>query len=391
MSSYRAGVGVSDQLRGASMASRHSLQGSLVVVASVWLFSSPTWSQSMLHVDDDAVGANDGSSWCDAFVQLQDALLVATNSGGAVTEIRVAQGLYLPDTVTPGDRSATFQLLSSVALRGGYAGCGAANPNERDIVANETILSGDLNGDDQPEVDPPSGGLNVCCFWHPAPGTTIVCDDANCEALVCSTMPSCCDVEWTTDCGREAVNVCCGTCGITSINRCDNSYHVVTASAAASTTILDGFTITAGVAGGLEDRDRLGGGMIVEAGGPTITRCTFANNAAIKSGGAMSISEGAIITVRDCAFYGNDARSTGDLGRGGGGALYIVDSSVAIEGCTFERNESPFWNEGTGQGFGAGFGGAVYGLRSDVTVVDCLFHQNNYNYYSKTNDQTYFL
>ena len=43
--------------------------------------------------DDDAAGANNGSSWADAFVYLQDALAVAQPGD----EIRVAQGLYRPD------------------------------------------------------------------------------------------------------------------------------------------------------------------------------------------------------------------------------------------------------------------------------------------------------
>ena len=56
-----------------------------------------------------------------------------------MTEIRVADGLYTP-TVPDGDRQATFQLPLHVAVRGGYAGCGAAEPNLQDIELFETIL-----------------------------------------------------------------------------------------------------------------------------------------------------------------------------------------------------------------------------------------------------------
>ncbi len=53
--------------------------------------------QPAVYVDDSASGTNDGSSWCDAYVYLQDALAAAAASGGAVTEIRVARGTYTPD------------------------------------------------------------------------------------------------------------------------------------------------------------------------------------------------------------------------------------------------------------------------------------------------------
>jgi len=100
-----------------------------------------------LYVDVGATGSNNGSSWSDAYVTLQDGLGAAVSGD----EIRVAQGTYTPDQgvgVTPGAREATFQLKSGVAVRGGYAGNSEDDPDVRDIEEYETILSGDLNGDD---------------------------------------------------------------------------------------------------------------------------------------------------------------------------------------------------------------------------------------------------
>jgi len=50
--------------------------------------SSPLFAQPILYVDDSATGANNGSSWCDAYRYLQDALTAARTQGA--TEIRVA-------------------------------------------------------------------------------------------------------------------------------------------------------------------------------------------------------------------------------------------------------------------------------------------------------------
>ena len=62
--------------------------------------------------------------------------LSALANAASGKEIWVAAGTYLPTTGT--ERSATFQLKSGVALYGGYAGFGAADPNARDTVLYET-------------------------------------------------------------------------------------------------------------------------------------------------------------------------------------------------------------------------------------------------------------
>ena len=88
----------------------------------------------IIYVDDDATGANDGSSWENAYVYLQDALADA-NSAEKPVEIRVAQGIYKPDMgagITPGDREASFQLREGIALSGGYAGILNSDPNKID-------------------------------------------------------------------------------------------------------------------------------------------------------------------------------------------------------------------------------------------------------------------
>ena len=110
----------------------------------------------VIYVDDDAVGANDGTSWQNAYAFLQDAL-ADTNSAEKPVEIRVAQGTYKPDQgsgQTPGDREATFQLINGVTLAGGYAGFGEPDPNARNVELYETILSGDLEGNDVDVNDP---------------------------------------------------------------------------------------------------------------------------------------------------------------------------------------------------------------------------------------------
>ncbi len=92
-----------------------------------------------IYVDADASGANDGSSWADAYNYLQDALADA-NSSDKPVEIWVAQGIYKPDQgagITLGDRTATFQLINGVTIKGGYAGFGEPSPNAREISTKQ--------------------------------------------------------------------------------------------------------------------------------------------------------------------------------------------------------------------------------------------------------------
>jgi hypothetical protein len=83
----------------------------------------------VLYVDPNAPGPPDGSSWTQAYHDLQPVLEMAATDL-SVTEIRVAQGHYLP-TEDPAGKTASFVLRNGLALRGSFAGYGAPNPNSR--------------------------------------------------------------------------------------------------------------------------------------------------------------------------------------------------------------------------------------------------------------------
>lgn len=345
---------------------------------------------------------HDGSSWCNAFLTLQEALAVVV-SGETVT---VAQGTYMPDggyqpvggarVPGTGDRTATFQLINGVTLQGGYAGCRAPDPDARDPVAHETILSGDLTGDDATSF----------------------------------------------------------------ANRSDNSYHVATYDDPSATgVILDGFTITGGHADGtgpagtitnqgpaihirggfdmcipggptirhcvvednwsshhgainihadralVEDciiRDNFsvvrGGGLLIQSGSATVRGCTFVNNATDGDGGGAWTGHSADSTCsveskprfENCTFVGNTAGIPGSL-VGQGGGLYHELNEPIVDGCVFDGNLSERFGGGlyeeltisalvTNSTFDGNVaraqGGGMYHLRGIVTISDTLFVGN---------------
>ncbi len=306
----------------------HAIQVTDTSGSIQWI--SPAAVGPVLYVDASATGSNSGSSWCDAYVDLQDALAAAGASGGTVADIQVAHGAYAPDrgiNQTPGDRGATFQLLNGVAMRGGYAGCGATDPDARDLQLHETILTGDLNGDDGPNF----------------------------------------------------------------ANNGENSYHVVTGSGVDASAVLEGFTVLGGKAngsgsqahgGGLYNSSaspkidnctflanwasNQGGGMQNDGGNPTLTRCTFTQNYAGGAGGGANTQNGDPVFL-NCRFTSNNNVP----GYGGGLSLYGTGTATLLS-CTFTGN------------LNANSGGAIYCSVGNgpvnLVMVDCTITNNSAMY-----------
>ena len=98
------------------------------------------------YVDHDAAGGN-GTSWSDAFQSIDGALNAAT----AGDQIWVAEGVYTPSVTTiPNDsRSASFVIKDPIGFYGGFDGT-EVSLSDRDLFLHNTILSGDLYGNDDP-------------------------------------------------------------------------------------------------------------------------------------------------------------------------------------------------------------------------------------------------
>jgi hypothetical protein len=314
----------------------------------VWSF---TTEANRIFVDVDATGANNGTSWADAYNYLQDSLADA-NSSAKPVEIWVAEGIYTPDSNSAdpngsGSREATFQLVNGVTIKGGYAGFGEANPNARDIELYESILSGDLDGNDVDVNDPA-------------------------DLLDEST-------------------------------RNDNSYHVVIGSGTDANAVLDGFTISGGNAEGAN----YGGGVYNNNGSPTISNCVFSENSAGREGGGMFNNSESHPTVTNCTFTLNAAGSGGgmrnrdfgkptltncifirnlSLGYAGGG---IYGGYGQIISCTFTGNSAQNYGGGladcgglisdctiSGNSAGITGGGFDYAEANPGTLINCIISDN---------------
>lgn len=116
----------------------------------------PAWGDTIyvdINAECDEEGLPDcnGLTWCTAYKDLAWVLYAVQERN----EVLVADsdGVYYhpwadPDPEAYPDPGQSFRLKAGVTLKGGYAGCGAPDPDHRDIVEHETILSGDLMEDD---------------------------------------------------------------------------------------------------------------------------------------------------------------------------------------------------------------------------------------------------
>ncbi|MHC4646485.1 MAG: right-handed parallel beta-helix repeat-containing protein [Planctomycetota bacterium] len=171
----------------------------------------------------------------------------------------------------------------------------------------------------------------------------------------------------------------------TEPSRAENSYHVVTASDTNDSAGLDGVTITAGNADDLYSYPfDCGGGLFNETGSPTIENCTFIANSATLLGGAMCNVYFCSPKLTNCTFRRNSSPSWDELT--GGGAMYNEFSSPTLVDCVFQNNCAAYggavWNYGSTAVFdncrfsintGNRFGGAVANHYSDTALTECIF------------------
>ena len=107
------------------------------------LFSTLLLANAQIFVKQDATGNNDGTSWTNAFTDLQ----VALDASVPGDQIWLAAGTYIPEGPTPD--STHFLATQPVQLYGGFAGT-ESNISQRDWNANPTIISGDVLQNDIP-------------------------------------------------------------------------------------------------------------------------------------------------------------------------------------------------------------------------------------------------
>ncbi len=234
-----------------------------------------------LYVDGDAGGTGDGSSWANAYTNLQDALAAAQ----ANDELWLAEGVYYPDVGSGqinNDVASTFALSVDLTLYGGFSGYGELEEtlaSQRNAINYKTILSGDIDQD----------------------------DDTNNS-----------DGNFIAETSDDIAG--------------NNAERVVLVSAITAT--LDSLTITGGNSDGDTAKD--GGGISVESGADVTLNhvVVIGNRAGDNGGGVNAAGVGTTLTVTNSSFIGNRSNDNG------GGLLIGLDATATIDNATISGNSA---------------------------------------------------
>ena len=343
-----------------------AILGGVALAAALALAAVGSWpegealalAQGTIYVDVDATGgANDGSSWEDAYTTLQPALDEAV----AGDEIWVAEGTYKPTyEFIPGDpRSATFQLKNGVALYGGFdPSMGDVGWEDRDWVNNVAILSGNIGDPDT------SDDNSYHVFYHPLGLGNAVLDGV-------TVTGGNADGAYPHDRGggmhNEGASPTLRHCTFKG-NGANVGGGIANDSASGPTVTDCTFSQNEATTGGgmanyggssgivtdsrfLDNVASTGGGMLNDHSSPRVTNCLFAGNTAV-SGGGIYLTYSSTKMV-NCIFTGNTADSSG------GGLMNDNASYPVVTNCTFSGNTGPN-------------GGAIYDTYSATYVTNSI-------------------
>ncbi len=234
-------------------------------------------SGTVWYVNAGARPGGSGHSWAGAFTGLQDALARAH----AGDQIWVAAGIYKP--TADGDRSATFLLVSGVAVYGGFPAGGSPGMPARERRKHATILSGEIGA---PGVADNSYHVVTGVTGATLDGFTVTSGNADGSA--------------PQDSGGGLYNT--------------------GASPAVSNCVFSGNTAKFGA--GLDN---------LHGSSPTISGCVFSGNTATIVGGGLGDYDQSSPTIVDCVFWNNTAPT-------GAAIDDYKDCSPVLVACTFSGN-----------------------------------------------------
>jgi hypothetical protein len=365
----------------------------------------------MRYVREGGAGTKDGTSWENASGDLQEMMdehwLQFTDYPTYTYVVKVGAGTYKPQykpntdyttdyTTSANDRDSAFLLREGVQVWGGYP-AGGGEDGSRNVTANKTVLSGDLNN--STTVDTGDAYHVVLGVNIPAAGGTVLdgltirggsadgSGNIGSESIGRNSGGGMYNYNSSPE--MTNVTICNNAAGSGSSGRGvgmynDNSSPVLidaTISENKTTTInssgggiyndngsspvLIDVTITKNEATGSNNR---GGGMRNNNSSPVLINVTISGNTAIPTssagGGGMYNGNGSSPVLINVRISGNKVTSDGTYGNNGGGGIYNYNSSPKLINVTISGNMATRINGGDSVG-----GGGMFNTGSSSPVI----------------------
>ena len=330
-------------------------------------------AQAQTYVDASASAGGNGTSWTDAYTDLQDALGSATTGD----EIWIATGTYTPGTA----RADRFQIDGDgLKLYGGFDPAGGDDTfADRDPAVNPTILSGDIGvagdaSDNSYHVLFLNGFFASITPDTVIDGVTITGGNADGAGLESRGGGLLCEGRGNSGgaCSPTLTNL---TITNNNASEIGGGVYLYGAVGGESSPAITGSTFennTAGQLGGAIYSDGDGG-----ASSPMITGSTFDSNTA-NSGGALYNSGGSggvsNPTITDAIFTGNTALENAGSD-GNGAAIFNATFDAAAESSPTITN-SLFVGNTAERDAGAIFSDARDGGTSSPTLTNLVIANN---------------
>jgi predicted outer membrane repeat protein len=314
-------------------------------IGALILLAAPLQAQ-VVYVNDDAAGAGNGTSWQDAYTDIQ----VALNNTSGFQQVWVAEGLYIPSQ--SGDRTASIEIPAGLEVYGGFAGTESSLVNRAGLFAT-TYLSGDLAGNDGPNfVGRADNSLHVVTFAGFASvildGFTIRGGNANG------------DTNWDSWGGALVLGAFGPPyCRIRNCLFIENEARqyggaVYFGWVPASLEYCDFRRNRSGSLGGAVCADNESGSSLLD-----VVNCSFQQNSTRDYGGALYVSHGSVV---NCVFTGNSVTGAGSAG-GAAGTGYMT----TFTNCTV------FGNRATSAG---GVAGGIMGGHGSTRIFNSILWGN---------------
>ena len=348
-------------------------------------------SGATYYVVPGGAGNKNGTSWANAYADVQTAIDSASSAGGG--EVWIAKGTY--------KHGSEMTMKNNVAICGGFAG--TETSKDQRVAGNNTILDGEgkyivfynnytysnpltnsakldnvtiqngyaSDGNDDGYLSTADYGAGMYNYYASPEITNCTFSNNSASSFGggmyndFSSSPKLTNCTFTNNSadyvGGGMYNDNSSSPVLTNCTFTNNSADAGGGGMcnSSSSPVLTNCTFS-----GNSAKDSGGGGMRNSSSSPTLTNCTFSNNSANYGGGMYNYkyygTSSPVLT--NCTFSGNSAKDSG-------GGMYNSEGSPTLTNCTFSGNSASGWSYG--------YGGGMYNDSSSPVLTNCTFSGNS--------------